>query len=593
MSATNQDVNADQKLQEILNRIKGRAGGDSVKNDAASNAERNNTSGHSSPGNAARAALQPRQAPAPKTAPPRPAPPGVPQKATQPSSVASGSQNIELPIPPGSVLEGILKQNPANTQIVQDEYATQAASFASNSLAQGALAQAPAGQHNASAPATAIAQTPADPSDRYFLTSNTEEPFIPKEPGNLQETGLTETLLEELILRFLLARGEASGRLISDQIKLPFRILDPIFSRLKQEQLTTYRGSTSMNDYIHLITDAGRERARSYNHKTTYYGAAPVSLKEYIESVKHQSIEDQRPTEVDLRRAFSDLLIAPELLERLGPAVNSGRGMFLFGFPGNGKTSIAERITSAFGKYIWIPRALLIDGEIIRLFDPMLHVLEAPSQPHGWLNNSQIDQRWLRIRRPTVVAGGELTMSMLEITRNSESKINEAPMQMKSNCGVLLIDDFGRQRMSVDELLNRWIVPLEKRYDFLNMVSGKKTQVPFDQLVIFSTNLEPRDLVDEAFLRRIPYKIEVPDPTEADFRKLFEIMCQKLTIPYRPAVIDYLVGKYYKDAKRPYRNCHPRDLLMQVRNYCLYKTKPLDLLPEYFDYAAANYFSVM
>ena len=236
---------------------------------------------------------------------------------------------------------------------------------------------------------------------------------------------------------------------------------------------------------------------------------------------------------------------------------------------------------------------MIIDGEIIRLFDPMLHVLEKPSQPHGWLNNSQIDQRWLRIRRPTVVAGGELTMSMLEITRNSESKINEAPMQMKSNCGVLLIDDFGRQRMSVDELLNRWIVPLEKRYDYLNMVSGKKTQVPFDQLVIFSTNLEPKDLVDEAFLRRIPYKIEVLDPSEESFRKLFEIMCQKLTIPYRPAVIDYLVQKHYKEAKRPFRNCHPRDLLMQVRNYCLYKTKPLDLLPEYFDYAAENYFSVM
>jgi hypothetical protein len=496
------------------------------------------------------------------------------------------ARKTELPIPPGSVLEGILKQNtakPKPAEITEVE-ARQLAS-------QGSI---PVSTLDAtSAPQAADASVSSAPKERYFLTSNTDEPFIPREPETLQETGLTETLLEELILRYLLARGEASGRLISDQIKLPFRLLDPVLSRLKQEQLTTYRGATSINDYIHLITDAGRERARVYNHKTTYYGAAPVTLKEYIDSVKHQSIEDQRPTEVDLRRAFSDLLVEPHLMERLGPAINSGRGMFLFGYPGNGKTSIAERITAAFGKYIWIPRALIIDGEIIRLFDPMLHVLEKPSQPHGWLNNSQIDQRWLRIRRPTVVAGGELTMSMLEITRNSESKINEAPMQMKSNCGVLLIDDFGRQRMSVDELLNRWIVPLEKRYDYLNMVSGKKTQVPFDQLVIFSTNLEPKDLVDEAFLRRIPYKIEVLDPSEESFRKLFEIMCQKLTIPYRPAVIDYLVQKHYKEAKRPFRNCHPRDLLMQVRNYCLYKTKPLDLLPEYFDYAAENYFSVM
>ena len=580
MSATNQDLNADQKLQEILNRIKGRSASEATKaTDAPVDSGRSqaaapmaNRTGTPNPA---------------RTTAPRPDNPTPAKPSANPVPVA---RKTELPIPPGSVLEGILKQNaskPKPVEITEVE--------AKEMANQGPIPVPTPVPNTPTNPEQSQSTGPQStgPKERYVLTANTEEPFIPREPETLYETGLTETLLEELILRYLLARGEASGRHISDQIKLPFRLLDPILSRLKQEQLTTYRGATSINDYIHLITDAGRERARAYNHKTTYYGAAPVSLKEYIESVKHQSIEDQRPTEVDLRRAFSDLLVDNKLLERLGPAVNSGRGMFLFGYPGNGKTSIAERITSAFGKYIWIPRALLIDGEIIRLFDPMLHVLETPSQPHGWLNNSQIDQRWLRIRRPTVVAGGELTMSMLEITRNSESKINEAPMQMKSNCGVLLIDDFGRQRMSVDELLNRWIVPLEKRYDYLNMVSGKKTQVPFDQLVIFSTNLEPKDLVDEAFLRRIPYKIEVLDPSEESFRKLFEIMCQKLTIPYRPAVIDYLVEKYYKEAKRPFRNCHPRDLLMQVRNYCLYKTKPLDLLPEYFDYAAENYFSVM
>lgn len=575
MSATNQDLNADQKLQEILNRIKGRSASEATKaTDAPVDSGRSQ---------AAAPVANRTAAPNPaRTTAPRPDNATPARPSANPVPVA---RKTELPIPPGSVLEGILKQNaskPKPVEITEVE--------AKEMANQGPI---PVPTPVPNAPTNPEQPQSTGPKERYVLTANTEEPFIPREPETLYETGLTETLLEELILRYLLARGEASGRHISDQIKLPFRLLDPILSRLKQEQLTTYRGATSINDYIHLITDAGRERARAYNHKTTYYGAAPVSLKEYIESVKHQSIEDQRPTEVDLRRAFSDLLVDSKLLERLGPAVNSGRGMFLFGYPGNGKTSIAERITSAFGKYIWIPRALLIDGEIIRLFDPMLHVLETPSQPHGWLNNSQIDQRWLRIRRPTVVAGGELTMSMLEITRNSESKINEAPMQMKSNCGVLLIDDFGRQRMSVDELLNRWIVPLEKRYDYLNMVSGKKTQVPFDQLVIFSTNLEPKDLVDEAFLRRIPYKIEVLDPSEESFRKLFEIMCQKLTIPYRPAVIDYLVEKYYKEAKRPFRNCHPRDLLMQVRNYCLYKTKPLDLLPEYFDYAAENYFSVM
>jgi len=574
MPATNKDANADQKLQEILNRIKGRGAVDVAKVSAAT-------------GNTADASVA--------TAEARPARPQLASQTTVLNPAANQApakpnplqQSAELPIPPGSILEGILKQNLVKPLVDQSPSLT----AQPIPIPELPPASTPANANASSSSGAAL--TIASSKQRYFLTSNTEEPFIPKEPENLQDTGLTETLIEELILRYLLARGEASGKLISDQIKLPFRVLDPILSRLKQEQLTTYRGATSINDYIHLITDAGRERARSYVHKTTYYGAAPVALKEYIDSVKQQSIEDQRPTEEDLRRAFSDLLIGPNLLERLGPAINSGRGMFLFGYPGNGKTSIAERVTSAFGKYIWIPRALVIDGEIIRLFDPMLHVSEAPSQPHGWLNTSQIDQRWLRIRRPTVVSGGELTMSMLEITRNSESKINEAPLQMKSNCGVLLIDDFGRQRMSVDELLNRWIVPLEKRYDYLNMVSGKKTQIPFDQLVIFSTNLEPKDLVDEAFLRRIPYKIEVTNPSEESFRKLFEIMCQKFSIPYRSAVIDYLIQKHYKEANRPFRNCHPRDLLLQVRNYCLYKTKPFDLLPEYFDYAADNYFSVL
>jgi hypothetical protein len=184
-------------------------------------------------------------------------------------------------------------------------------------------------------------------------------------------------------------------------------------------------------------------------------------------------------------------------------------------------------------------------------------------------------------------------MAMLEVQAHGESGISEAPLQLKSNCGTLLIDDFGRQKMRVDELLNRWIVPLEKRYDYLNMVSGKKIQVPFDQLVIFSTNLEPKDLVDDAFLRRIPYKIEVGDPSEADFRKLFEIMCKGLKVPYRPEPIDYLIKTHYLPVNRPFRNCQPRDLLLQVRNYCLYNGKEVELKNEYFDFAVSNYFSVM
>ena len=234
------------------------------------------------------------------------------------------------------------------------------------------------------------------------------------------------------------------------------------------------------------------------------------------------------------------------MLDRLGPAVNSGRGLFLFGPSGNGKTSIAERITAAFGREIWIPRAIGVDGEIVRLFDPVNHE-EAPlPQGAGLLDHRQIDKRWVRVRRPTIVAGGELSMSQLEVTINTSTGISEAPLQLKSNCGTLVIDDFGRQRMRIDELLNRWIVPLEKRQDFLSLPNGKKIMVPFDQLVVFSTNLEPRELVDEAFLRRIPYKIEVTDPSEEEFRRLFELLGDRLGVRYRREAVDYLIATHYK-----------------------------------------------
>ena len=281
------------------------------------------------------------------------------------------------------------------------------------------------------------------------------------------------------------------------------------------------------------------------------------------------------------------------MLQKLGPAVASGRGMFLFGFPGNGKTSIAERVTGAFGKYVWIPRSVDIDGDVLRVFDPMCHQEAAPEASGGLLDSGGFDKRWVRIERPTIIAGGELTMDMLEVQHNPVNGISESPLQLKSNCGTLVIDDFGRQKMRVDELLNRWIVPLEKRYDFLNMSSGKKIQVPFDQLVIFSTNLEPKDLVDDAFLRRIPYKIEVENPPFDDFKKLFQIMCKILDVPYREGSVEYLVGKHYTPVDRPLRMCQPRDLILQVKNYCLYNDLSLDLQDDYLDFACENYFSVM
>ncbi|HEY2148587.1 MAG TPA: AAA family ATPase, partial [Pirellulales bacterium] len=395
---------------------------------------------------------------------------------------------------------------------------TGGATAAANPTAVGTVGKKP------TAPAKAVEApvTPAPPDE-----------FFPAEPATFAEARLTESEVEELTLKFLLSRGDASGRDIADQIKLPFVLLEELLRQMKNDQWIVHRGAAAMNDYQYQLTDKGRETSRRLAEHCTYFGSAPVPLSDYIKCVARQSLTTQHPTSEDLQSAFSDLLINPRMLGRLGPAINSGRGLFLYGPAGNGKTSIAERVTRAFGQFIWIPRAIGIDGEIIRLYDPVNHEEAALESTGGLLDNRKIDKRWIRIRRPTIVVGGELTMDNLEVIRNTSTGICEAPMQLKSNCGTLVIDDFGRQKMSIDELLNRWIVPLEKRVDFLNLPNGKKLQVPFDQLIIFSTNLQPKDLVDEAFLRRIPYKIDIGDPTEADFRQLFKVMAPKLGFEYR------------------------------------------------------------
>ncbi len=418
-------------------------------------------------------------------------------------------------------------------------------------------------------------------------------PFVPPEPETLEQTGLAPVQVEALALKYLLAVGAATGRQVAEQLHLPFGVLEGILRQMKLDQLVVYAKSAPMGDYLYQLTDMGRERARRYMQECSYHGAAPVPLEDYVKSVALQSLTRERPSPEALREAFSDLLINPRMFRRLGPAIYSGRGMFLYGAPGNGKTSIAERVTKAFGTYIWIPRAIVVDGEIIRLFDPSNHD-EVPLPPSGGLIETQaVDRRWVRIRRPTIVVGGELTMDNLEVTVNRVTGICEAPLQLKSNCGTLVIDDFGRQKMSIDQLLNRWIVPLEKRVDFLNLPNGKKIQVPFDQLIVFSTNLEPRDLVDEAFLRRIPYKIEVLDPTEEEFRELFRMMAQRMQVQYDEAALDYLIEKHYRQAGRSFRCCHPRDLLSQIICYCQFLGQEPRMTPELFDLAVENYFSVM
>ncbi len=418
--------------------------------------------------------------------------------------------------------------------------------------------------------------------------------FVPLEPKSFADAQLTASAVEGLILKLLLSRGDTIGRQIADHIRLPFRPLEERLREMKSDQLVIHKGSAPMNDYLYQLTDFGRERARRLAESCTYFGAAPVSHKDYVAAVALQSLTKQHPTVVDLKNAFSDLLINPRMMKRLGPAINSGRGMFLYGAAGNGKTSIAERVTKAFGQIIWIPRAIGVDGEIIRVFDPNVHEeMPLESTSSSILEQTHVDRRWVRIRRPTIIVGGELTMSSLEVTLNTSTGISEAPVQLKSNCGTLVIDDFGRQRMTTDELLNRWIVPLEKRTDYLNLANGKKIEMPFDQLVIFSTNLEPKDLVDDAFLRRIPYKIEVNDPTEDEFRALFRMMAPPLGFEYKDEVVSYLIEKHYRATGRPMRCCQPRDLLLQVRNLCLYEAKPPEMTNDSMDFAVENYFAVL
>ncbi|PQO44726.1 AAA family ATPase [Blastopirellula marina] len=419
-----------------------------------------------------------------------------------------------------------------------------------------------------------------------------DENYRPEEPKSLEETRLSPQLIESLICKLLLNIGSASGRQIAEKICLPFGILDALFASLRTRQILQHTGSAALNDYTYALTDQGRTRAQSYMASCTYFGAAPVILEDYITSVEAQSIRNESPRREQLEEAFAGLSVDDDLFDNLGPAVNSGAGLFLYGAPGNGKTTLAKRITACYGQHIWIPRTIIEDGQYVKLFDTVYHEVIEENQ-NSILKSDSYDHRWVKIRRPTVIVGGELTMDSLEIRHDVINNIGEASLQMKSNCGCLLIDDFGRQRMEPTQLLNRWIVPLENRVDYQALANGKKIQVPFEQLIIFSTNLEPKDLTDDAFLRRIPYKIEVRDAQLDEFRTLFRIFAKQFNCEYNGAAVDHLVEKHYLPVNRPMRRCQPRDLLSQIRNYCIYKGLPLEMRPEYFDRVVQSYFTVV
>jgi predicted ATPase with chaperone activity len=416
--------------------------------------------------------------------------------------------------------------------------------------------------------------------------------YHPAEPESLEETGLSPVVIETLVSKFLLQVGSASGREIAQKICLPFRILEDVLLAMRSRQFLQHKGQSALSDYIYALTDLGADRARAASRACAYVGPAPVPLEEYITSVEAQTIRAEAVRRRQIEEAFAGISIEPDTLELLGPALNSAAGLFLYGAPGNGKTTIAKRITRCFGQDLWIPQTLFEDGQFIKLFDASFHE-PVRSSDSSLLKSASHDSRWIKIRRPTVVVGGELTMDSLELRHDAVTNVCEASLQMKSNCGSLLIDDFGRQRVEPRELLNRWIVPLENRHDFLTLPTGKKIQVPFEQLIIFSTNLQPQDLADDAFLRRIPYKIEIGDPTIEEFRKLFQATCQSMGCPYQPQAVDYLVQTHYRPHDRPLRRCQPRDLIQQMSNYCAFNGVPLQLSPQLLDRVVKSYFTVV
>ncbi|MGO9110378.1 MAG: AAA family ATPase [Thermoguttaceae bacterium] len=423
-------------------------------------------------------------------------------------------------------------------------------------------------------------------------TCNANGDFLPLVPASLSKLNVRETDIESIILKFLLNSGPHTGFEIAKHIRIPLSLISGLLRRLKDEKLLGLKQGATAGDFLYELTELGNERARRYWEHCTYFGSIPVSLKDYVASVHAQSVRKQNPKVREIVQALSDLSVPPEMVVRLAQAVNSGLGLFLYGAPGNGKTLMASRLARAFGEAVWIPRALNLGGCIMRLFDPSNHVHQ-PLMTDDQRGLSGIDERWIRIRRPTMVVGGELTLDSFEVRTDQNTGISEAPIQLKSNCGVLVIDDFGRQRVSPTDILNRWIVPLAQRFDILNLRNGRKFEFPVDQLVVFSTNLEPKELVDEAFLRRIPYKIDVENPSEQTFRSLLKKIASEWGIKHQDGPVDYLIETYYRSCQREMRYCQPGDLLHQVCTYCNVLELPLEITNQAIDAAAKNYFTLL
>jgi hypothetical protein len=415
---------------------------------------------------------------------------------------------------------------------------------------------------------------------------------VPPVPVTLADTGLTADKVEALIVKTLHA-GELSGLQVAESVRLPYPILEPIIERCRNERLIEVRGAAGAGTagYKYALTDLGRDRARQHFDVNQYTGPAPVPLDAYVAAMKSLSAVRGHIDRERLHEGFAHLVISDHIFEQLGPAVNANKAVFLYGSPGNGKTVIGEGLGRAIGGDMYMPYALDIDGYIVTLYDPITHEsLETENASSSIIAEAQRDRRWVRIRRPVVIVGGELTLDMLDLTFNPIAKFYEAPIQMKANCGVFVVDDFGRQRIPPRDLLNRWIVPLESRVDFLTLHTGRKFEIPFNVFIIFATNLQPESLADEAFLRRIPYKIRAQNPTVEEYGKIFELNCRKRGLTFDAVMVEYLQRAYYERRNLQMRACHPRDLVEQVVDMCRYQNREPIITREMLDAACANYF---
>ena len=423
------------------------------------------------------------------------------------------------------------------------------------------------------------------------LESRTQ-PTPPPPPATIAETGLHPDTLAQLMLKTLIA-GEMSGTQLAEKMRLPYSVLDAMVQHARVEKLIEVRGTAGVGSagYRYTLTDLGRDRASQFMDINRYVGAAPVPLAQYNAFVRASMAARPWIDRDILAKGFSELIVNTEMYGKLGPAVNSGKSLFLYGAPGNGKTVIAQGIGRALGTDTHIPHAIDVDGQTITMFDPVNHELTAASlAAESVIASALHDRRWEQIRRPVVVVGGELTLEMLDLTFNPIAKFYEAPIQMKALGGVFVVDDFGRQRIPPRDLLNRWIVPLESRVDYLTLHTGRKFEVPFNVFIIFATNLKPESLADEAFLRRIPYKIRAKNPSLEEYSQIFAMNCRRRGLPFDEVMVEYLMRKYYTPRKLQLRACHPRDLIEQVIDQCRYQNREPAVTRDLLDIACGAYF---